>query len=210
MFGPCGRHPQLFLAALLGAAFAIGPASTVASATTSMYHHLAPGTYGRLGSGQLVDVRHLAPAPSTSSVSDRPFLTRNPRALASLKASVRTSSTVTSALPKAIGPQAVSTPVEEELTVFPGMNLQQQVAALGPSEGRQPPDTQIAAGPGLLMEMDNRTGSFWTKAGILATTTGSNPFDLQPFFVPSPGPASCPSTTCLISDPRLIFDADSG
>ena len=209
MFSRLGRQLQLFLAAFLWAAIAIGPSAPVAATTTSAFGNLGPVTYGRVASGRLVDVQHLGPAASTSSVLDLPFLTRNPRAMSTLKASATTSAAVAPAFPQTILPQAVSTPLEEELTVFPAMSLQQQVAAL-PNEGRQPPDTQIAAGPGLLMEMDNRTGSFWTKAGLLATTTGPNPFDLQPFFVPAPGPPSCPSTTCLIFDPRLLFDALSG
>ena len=170
---------------------------------------MTPLTYGRLGSGRLVDIRHLAPPPRTSSESVFPFLTRNPGAMSTLKAFRSTSSPATSRPPRAAGPLAASTPVEEELTVFAGMSLQQQTTAL-PNQGTQPPDTQIAAGPGMLMEMDNRTGSFWTKAGQLATTTGPNPFDLQPFFVPAPGPSSCPAATCRIGDPRLLYDADSG
>jgi len=210
MIGRYERQPQLFLAALLWAAIAIGSATTTAAAAPSTSRHLAAGVYGRLQAGRLVDVRNLAPAARASSAPDLPVLTRNPRALSAIKASRTTSSTVASRIQQTAGPLTASPPVEEELTDFPGMSLQQQTAALGPSEALQPPDTQVAAGPGLLMEMDNRTGSFWTKAGVLATTTGPNPFDLQPFFVPSPGPALCPSTTCPISDPRLLFDADSG
>jgi len=210
MIGRYGRQPQLFLAALLWAAIAIGSATTTAAATPSTSRHLAAGVYGRLQAGRLVDVRNLPPAARASSVPDLPVLTRNPRALSALKASRTTSSTVTSRIQQTAGPLAASPPLEEELTDFPGMSLQQQTAALGPSEALQPPDTQVAAGPGLLMEMDNRSGSFWTKAGVLATTTGPNPFDLQPFFVPAPGPPSCPSSSCLVGDPRLLFDAASG
>ena len=209
MFARSGRRLQLFFAVLFLVAIAIGPEATEAAATTSTSHATATGVYGRLGPGRLVDVRHLAAPRGTSSESVLSIPTRNPGALSAFKAARGTSSSVSPGTPWAAGPLAASTPVEEELTVFPGMSLRQQTAAL-PNEAKQPPDTQVAAGPGLLMEMDNRTGSFWTKAGQLATTSGANPFDLQPFFVPAPGPFSCPSTTCQISDPRLLFDADSG
>ena len=108
--------------------------------------------------GRLVNVRHLPAAPTVGVARDLPFLTRNPRTLAAMKASSPKASAVSKqrlrAHPLTNSPGTVT---EEELTVFEGMNLKQQIDALGQSEGRQPPDTQVAAGPSLVMEMDNRT-----------------------------------------------------
>ena len=160
--------------------------------------------------GRLVNVRHLPAAPTVGVARDLPFLTRNPRTLAAMKASSPKAAAVSR---QRLAPHpltnATGTPTEEQLTVFAGMTLTQQIGALGQSEGRQPPSTQIAAGPSLVMEMVNRSGSFWTKGGALVSMPG-NPFDLQPFFDPSPGPGACPSSNCLISEPRLLFDAPSG
>jgi hypothetical protein len=205
------RSCRLVVIGVLGVALAAAPIVTVQAGSRATPPSTARLTSGRLAAGRLVNVRHLPAAPSAGVARDLPFLSRNPRKLATLKAPSRSVAAAVSKPPLAPQPltSATVTSTEEQLTVFAGMNLDQQIGALGPSEGRQPPDTQIAAGPNLVMEMDNRAGSFWTKAGTLISMPG-NPFDLQPFFDPSPGPSLCPSSTCLITGPRLLFDAASG
>src|SRR5438105_13133059 len=204
-----GRR-RLVFAGIVSMALAAASIVSVQAGSATTPRSIANLTGGRVGPGRLVNVRHLPAAPAVGVARDLSFLTRNPRTLAAMKASSPKATTVErqrlSAHPLTNSPGTVT---EEELTVFEGMNLKQQIDAIDQSEGRQPPDTQVAAGPSLVMEMDNRTGSFWTKGGTLMSMPG-NPFDLQPFFVPSPGPASCPSSSCLISGPRLLYDAPSG
>ncbi len=80
------------------------------------------------------------------------------------------------------------------------MSLNQQVALLGSGQTRVPPDTQVAAGPTDLMELDNATGSVWTKSGTLVSS-----FSLDRFF-------GVPAEDAGMGafDPRVLYDAASG
>src|SRR3989442_5738000 len=208
---PTGRRRPVLFTVVVGAALGAASVTTVqAGLAVKPPSALGVGA-DRMGPGRLVNVRTLPPAPTGAKARDIPFLSRNPQALAALKTSPARDSSMPSTDRPTSGPRTNSSvvPSQEQLTVFPGMSLQRQIDSLGSSEGRQPPDTQVAAGPGQVMEMDNRAGSFWTKAGTLMPIAG-NPFDLQPFLVPAHGPPSCLSSSCLIGDPRLIFDAISG
>ncbi len=72
---------------------------------------------------------------------------------------------------------AVPTQGAEEAADFPVMSEQEQVHLLGTDQETEPPDTQLAAGPTDLVEMDNSAGSIWSKAGALIKV-----FDLNTFF----------------------------
>ncbi len=87
--------------------------------------------------------------------------------------------------------------VPASLGGFPVMSYSEQVSLLGADQGDTPPDTQLAAGPTYLLEMDNSAGSVWTKAGGLVSY-----FDLNSFFLVPVG--------YFFSDPRVVYDAISG
>jgi IPT/TIG domain len=81
---------------------------------------------------------------------------------------------------------------------FPLVSLDQQMTSKLPTnQFVAPPDTQLAAGAGYLVEMVNDSGSIWTKAGGLVTI-----FDLNAFFVVPPSQT--------FSDPRVLYDTMSG
>jgi hypothetical protein len=83
------------------------------------------------------------------------------------------------------------------LADFPAMTLNKQISDLGPDQALQPPDTQVAAGPGSVLEAVNDSLSLWSKTGSLLGDVDLNVF----FPVPS---------TQLFSDPRVLYDAQSG
>ena len=90
---------------------------------------------------------------------------------------------------------AVPTQGAEEAADFPVMSEQEQVHLLGTDQETEPPDTQLAAGPTDLVEMDNSAGSIWSKAGALIKVV-----DLNTFF---PVPVSSGYT---FGDPRILYD----
>jgi hypothetical protein len=67
----------------------------------------------------------------------------------------------------------------------------------GPSADLEPPDTQVAVGPGAVVEFVNQTGTIWTKTGGLVSH-----FDLNGFFRPPAG--------LRVSDPQVLYDGASG
>jgi hypothetical protein len=77
------------------------------------------------------------------------------------------------------------------------MSLSQQESLLGSDQALQPPDTQVAAGPGVVLEAVNDSLSAWSKTGSLLAASDLNAF----FPVPS---------TQLFSDPRVLYDNQSG
>jgi hypothetical protein len=77
------------------------------------------------------------------------------------------------------------------------MSLSAQVLLYGPGQSVTPPDTQLAAGPAQLVEMDNSTMSVWSKSGSRLASA-----DLNTLF-PVPSGFS-------FTDPRLLYDAGSG
>lgn len=83
---------------------------------------------------------------------------------------------------------------------LPLMSLNQQVSQFGSSETLVPPDTQLAAGPTDLLEVDNAVLSVWSKSGQLVQA-----FDLNNFLgVPSEG------LGLAAFDPRVAYDAATG
>jgi hypothetical protein len=77
------------------------------------------------------------------------------------------------------------------------MSLADQEFFFGNDQAVQPPDTQVAAGHGAVLEADNDTISIWSKTGALVAIADANLF----FGVPS---------TFAFSDPRVLYDAQSG
>jgi hypothetical protein len=76
------------------------------------------------------------------------------------------------------------------------MDLSRQVDLYGSGQDLQPPDTQLAAGPANLVEVDNSVLSVWTKAGSMVVS-----YDLNVFFTLPAGYQA--------SDPRILYDAES-
>jgi hypothetical protein len=76
-------------------------------------------------------------------------------------------------------------------TSFAGM------AAQGSCGGCEPPDTQVAAGPNHVFEVDNVAGRIFNKSGTLITS-----LDLNTFFHLNP-------KTLFSSDPRIRYDTFS-
>lgn len=64
-----------------------------------------------------------------------------------------------------------------------------------------PPDVQVAAGPGTVMELTNGAGRIWRTDGGTAQATSS--FTLEGFFASG-------TANARIADPRVLYDAASG
>jgi hypothetical protein len=96
-----------------------------------------------------------------------------------------------------VGAVATSAPTLTVSASFPLVSLDQQLSSnLPTNQFVAPPDTQLAAGAGYLVEMVNDSASIWSKAGGLVTI-----FDLNAFFQVPSGET--------FSDPRVIYDAMS-
>ncbi len=87
-------------------------------------------------------------------------------------------------------------PLLTQVSTFPMMNLDTQVAALGVLQAVEPPDTMMAAGPTILLETVNSNVSVWTKTGTRIALADLNK-------LPMP-------TGWTFSDPRVLFDALTG
>jgi hypothetical protein len=90
-----------------------------------------------------------------------------------------------------------SSPLLTQVSTFPMMNFDTQVAALGALQAAEPPDTMMAAGPTVLIEMVNSNASIWTKTGTRVALVDLNK------ALPMPAGFS-------FSDPRILFDTGSG
>jgi hypothetical protein len=177
------------------AAVVARPATPITSAA---YDASTPGgAQGKqitLGAPRTVNVK----AISGMSAGSHPYLVapflspHTARATASPRRSSVT--TLRAAMPQAA---SASQATSAAITAFPVMSLARQVGLFGPSQSLEPPDTQLAAGPGALLEMVNDTGSVWSKTGTLLEV-----FDLNKFF-------KVPGTQSF-SDPRVLYDAASG
>lgn len=79
------------------------------------------------------------------------------------------------------------------------MSLTQQLKLYGSDQDLQPPDTQVAAGPGYLVEVVNDSLSVFTKQGVLVNSAS---YDLNALFeVPS---------GYSFTDPHVLYDSQSG
>jgi hypothetical protein len=127
-----------------------------------------------------------------------PVLEPNPSRTAAEQAAAVQSGGRTSGVEALASPQqGTSVGTTED---FPLMNLDTQVADFptDPDVDVEPPSTQVAAGPGELVEVVNTTLSIWSDTG---SEMGS-PADLNTFFdVPS---------GYSFTDPQAMYDAASG
>ncbi len=80
---------------------------------------------------------------------------------------------------------------------FPVTSLDSQISQLGDDQAVQPPDTQLAAGPGVLVEAINDSTTVWSKTGSELGIADLNLF----FGVPS-GQS--------FTDPRVLYDTQAG
>ena len=92
---------------------------------------------------------------------------------------------------------AAAIPSSELLASFPGIDFAGQVARFGNDQAAEPPDTQIAAGPDVLVEATNASLTVWSKAGVLIAAADLNAL----FGVPA---------GYFFSDPRVVYDSASG
>jgi len=92
---------------------------------------------------------------------------------------------------------AATAPQLTQVSTFPMMNFDTQVAALGIGQAAEPPDTMMAAGPTELIETVNSNASIWTKTGTRVALADLNK------TLPMPAGFT-------FSDPRILYDAISG
>jgi hypothetical protein len=160
----------------------------------------AAGSYRQLPAAELVNVRELpATVPQAHRAFVRPELVKNHAARAA---------TPHPALPRKGGgnvaaasipppPPTTQGTILEQLTVFPGMDVNQGIALFGQDNNIEPSDTQVAAGPSVVVEMVNANMSVWSKSGTRLAAV-----DLNLFYG-----VSAPLT---ITDPRVLYDQSSG
>ncbi len=161
-----------------------------------------------LGPARLVDVRQIpgAPAPETRGqkpTTIRPFLTRNPSAFAQGKrqavatGAARSAPRLTSLARAKTG--GASLPLFSYETQASKLCSAFAIMLGVCDELVTPPDTQVAAGSNVLVEMINASLSFWSKSGRFQKAIDLN----QGTFFPVP-------SGWVFSDPRVMFDAQSG
>src|SRR2546425_7550797 len=182
--------------ALTGFITIAGVPATAASPTRSV--PLMAGAYSRLAPGTRIDLHHLpAQAPAAHPHPSNPLVVKNPAAYAAAKSRTGAAAAVK-------GPSGVLTPglaglqgtVEEKLTVFPAMDLVQGSTALGADQNTEPPDTQLAVGPSVVVETVNSNLSVWSKSGVRQSIVDLN------HFYPVP-------TGFGVTDARILYDAQS-
>jgi hypothetical protein len=141
------------------------------------------------------------PAAGSSPTIQKPLLLRDQRAYAAQKQLVIQGKAGRRAGVVAVAPAglagAPAPQTEQSLAAFPVMDEQRQQTLFGSDQGREPPDTQLAAGPTFLVEATNSSLSTWSKSGSLVTSQDLNVF----FALPPP---------LAFSDPRIIYDSESG
>ncbi len=156
-----------------------------------------PAQHGRIGPPSLVRPNGL-PAAGPHPGAVKPFLPLDPGAYAAAKQlprSVRTGRRQGVTTPGKVNRQGVV--AQQKLAGFPTMSSAEQISLYGSDQAVAPPDTQLAAGPTQLLEMNNNSLSIWSKSGGLLATG-----DLNSFF---PVPSGYGFT-----DPRVAYDAPTG
>ena len=180
-------------AAMAGAA---AQAATSAAGPAGQFH----SQHVTIPAPRLVNLRAVGHATGTQHAHVvPPFRYFNPAAVAAGRAAaVRSGGRHTGVVALASSKNAVRavTPANT-LADFPAMTLTRQVHDIGSDQALQPPDTQLAAGPGSVLEAVNDSVSAWSKTGSLLWDADLNAF----FQVPSGQ---------LFSDPRVLYDAQSG
>jgi hypothetical protein len=143
-------------------------------------------------------LREAAAKHGQHAMASKPFLTRNPQALAAAKASPRASgASVTSTVPAKR--MLAGSPNVTAITgghVFSGIS--QDLAFGGFGQNLEPPDTMAAAGPFEITEMVNNVISIYDKFSGTLT-------DIADLNVVFPRPSNF-----LFTDPRVLFDQESG
>jgi hypothetical protein len=192
------RRLELIVSTLLAGAIAL--ASGVPASAAGVAPSKAPTVVARSGVvPRLVNVRALLNARAqTPAHLKLPYLTRSPAALAAAKQRGR--------IANPAPPRRAASPVAPNLTVagtlatsgFSAMGFEQQIAALGADQPLEPPDTQVAAGPDVLVEATNSSMSVWMRTGERLWDPPTGIVDLNQFFAP---------IGYAFSDPSLFYDA---
>lgn len=172
----------------------------IAAAAGAAAHASTPGLRGGISTPRVVNLRAVSrETAQRHPVIATPLREANPGQIASRRAAAIRSggrrSGLTALGPSRTGIQAASG--GQTWSRFPAMNLSRQLALLGPDQGWQPPDTQLAAGPGALLEATNDNLSMWSKTGALLGLADLNLF----FHVPA-GQS--------FTDPRVLYDTQAG
>src|SRR6266851_528000 len=132
----------------------------------------------------VVDPMRLAPPSSAMRPRSRPLRMRDPAAYRRMKAAMASGAILPEA-PSMLSLALTTTPTV--LRNFAGLVAQESCS------GCEPPDTNVAAGPNHVFEVDNVAGKIFDKSGgVLAT------FGLNGFFNLNP--------TLFSSDPKIRYD----
>jgi hypothetical protein len=190
------RRSMAISLALLGLAFLPGLPVTASAGTQSSA--IKPGSYSRLAAGTTVNLQQLRGQLSAVGLRQSPpVIVKNPAGYAAVKAAGgRAGGAKTPKEMRAAVPAVSQGTVEEQLTVFLGMDLVQAFTALGPDQNIEPPDTHLAVGPTSIVETVNANMSAWSKSGTRLQVTDLNTF----YAVPS---------GYSITDPRVLYDTAS-
>ena len=172
------------------------PGLPAAAASSPKAPPLAAGAYRQLPAPELVNVRQLrAAAPGAHTAVARPKLVKN-HAARTLSSSANPGSARKA--PQPAGPlSGIQGTVLEQLEAFPGMDITTGVTLFGQDNNIEPPDTQIAAGPDVLVEMVNANLTVWSKTGTRLAQA-----DLNAFYGAPAGYG--------VTDPRVLYDRNSG
>jgi len=184
------------VAPLAGMAGAAAQAATSATGLPGQFRsqHVtipAPRIVSLRAASRAVGTRHPNLVP--------PFRYFNPAAVAAERAAATRSGGRRGAVTILAGSQSGVQSVSPGQTWvgFTAMSLGRQFSLLGNDQALQPPDTQVAASPGAVLEATNDSLSAWSKTGSLLAVADLNRF----FPVPS---------TQIFSDPRVLYDTQSG
>jgi len=154
-----------------------------------------PPRYGVIQEAARVRGRAVPTRPPQRPVL--PFLPVDSSAFQADKERTRAMRVQAGAGPAALAPRAAApepaAAVEQVIARFPVMNHDRQAESYPQYYGISPPDTQLAAGPTLLIEAVNSTLSAWTRDGTFISSR-----DFAAFFpVPS---------NQFFTDPRILYD----
>jgi len=164
-----------------------------------------PAHAGKLHPPRVVSFRaamRVTPARAHHSPRARPFLSRrNPSS--GVLHQARTAPVTFKPAGNASAPlqrsqaTAAATSGQQTLAAFPAASMSADVNAFGSDQSLAPPDTQLAAGSGDLVEAVNDTMWVWSTTGTALAEADLNVF----FAVPS---------GYSFTDPRAVYDAATG